>query len=156
MISKPQNATAEFFVNFVRDWFKGIASGAWQEAFTRIDLAPNFGEPYSPQRFRHEVENDHFCDGTVFRKRHPEGIAYSDPNTIGESQYVELYPLRGEHEWVSDDLEDEVARCLREGWSIEVEHPIPLNGEWSDLTACFQFVDQGDNYAVRLDWLHVL
>jgi hypothetical protein len=159
MIAKPQHVTEACFLQFARDWFQDIASGAWQKAFDRLDLPPNFGDPYTPELFREEVEKDHFCEGTVFREQHPEGVIYSDPSTIGESKYAELYPLRSDEptdEGVLDDPDEELRRCLREGLSVQLEHPVPLNGEWSDLTACFQFVDQGDSYAVRLEWLNVL
>jgi hypothetical protein len=159
MIPKPKNPTTDYFVQFARDWFKEIASGNWQSAFEKLDLPTSSGEAYTPKRYRDEIENDHFCEGTVFRRQHPEGIVYSDPDTIGESKYTDLYPLRDEQLRDPDafeDFDEELARRLQKGLSVELEHPVPLNGEWSDLTACFQFVSQGDNFAVRLEWLHVL
>ena len=156
MLSKPHAPNEEFFISFARSWFKSIAGGDWQGAFARLDLPPQFGEPFTPERFRREIEDDHFCEGTVFREQHPGPIVYADPDSIGASKYTSLYPLRGADDSESDDSEAEFAQCLRGGRSVELEHPVPLNGEWSDLTACFQFIDRGDSYAVRLDWLHVL
>jgi hypothetical protein len=101
-----------------------------------IDLPPNYGEPFTQERFRYEVEEDNFCAGTVFRKQHPEGVIYSDPADIGPSKYTDVFPL--------DDSD-----------GFGVEHPVPLNGEWNDLTAAFQFVRRDDEYAMRLDWLNV-
>jgi hypothetical protein len=153
MIPKPQNPTEEFFINVVRGFFKRIAGGDWEGAFSMLDLPPVHGEPFTPERFRHEVEVENFGEDTVFREEHPEGVIYSDPDTIGPSKYADVYAPRP---ITSGDGEAERDRCIREGRSLEVEHPVPLNGSWSDLTAHFDFIAQGNSYALRLDWLHVL
>ena len=60
---------------------------------------------------------------------------YSDPDDIGESKRVHFH---------------------EQGRDVGLQHLVPLNGEWSDLTAHFDFLDRGESYAVKLEWLHVL
>src|SRR5689334_19305551 len=117
MIPKSSPLTKVFFVQFVRDWFKSIARGDWQAAFDALDLPPDDGMPYTPERFRQEIENDHFAEGTVFRKQHPAGIVYSDPDVIGESKYTELYPLRSgaDDPEALPDFNQELDRRLQKG-----------------------------------------
>ena len=43
-----------------------------------------------------------------------------------------------------------------DGSGYSVEHDVPLNGEWSDLTAQFEFVRFPKGYAVVLHDLHVM
>jgi hypothetical protein len=138
MIQKSTSISEDqLFQSCVLDWFDRISKGEWDNAFSMIDLPPESGVPYSPQRYRDEIENDHFAEGTVFRKQHSEGIIYSSPHEVGGDGNCEIY----------DPSEDNV---------YEFECDVPLNGEWSDLTSGWQFIDNGDFYAVRLEWLHVL
>ncbi len=138
MIKKTGEAPNDQFRSFVCNWFTLISLGKWDQAFSQIDLPPNFGEPYTPETFRNEVENDHFREGTVFRRRHPEGIVYSNPELISDDvRYI-----------IHDECKD------ISGFGFEFD--VPLNGEWSDLTSGWEFIHAGEFYKVRLDWLHVL
>ena len=137
MLQKSSVEPFELFHAFVRSWFKLIALGRWNEAFGQIDLPPNFGEAYTPDRFRYEVEKDHFHPGTRFGSKHPEGIIYSDPDTLEGDGRPHLYQRKDRS-------------------TYEFDFDLPLNGEWSDLTAGFEFIDAGSVFKVRLDWLHVL
>lgn len=46
-----------------------------------------------------------------------------------------------------------VALADGSGWSFD--HDVPLDGAWSDLTAQFEFLRRGDDFAVVLHDLHV-
>jgi hypothetical protein len=137
MLVRTANGPEADFIRLVRGWFKMIAAGRWDAAFALIDLPPNLGLPHTPERFRHEIEQDHFVPGTVFANAHPEGVIYSDPDSVAGDGRPNLYQRNT----------PEV---------LEFEHDVPLNGEWSDLTSGWEFVVCAEGYLVRLDWLHVL
>ncbi len=72
MIQKSDRNPEAVFEQFVENWFELIATGKWSEAFVQIDINPTHGGEYTPDSFRNEIENEHFCEGTVFRKEHPQ------------------------------------------------------------------------------------
>jgi hypothetical protein len=45
---------------------------------------------------------------------------------------------------------------FNDGPGFSVEHDVPLNGEWSDLTAQFEFVGEMPEFEVILHDIHVL
>lgn len=137
MLERTASDPQEDFTRFVRGWYKLVAAGKWDEAFATIDLPPNYGDPYSAERFRREVELDHFAPGTRFAKAHPEGIIYFDPDSLSGDGRPSLYQRKG-------------------GATFQFELDVPLNGEWSDLTSGWEFIVDPRGYLVRLDWLHVL
>ncbi|WP_290501506.1 hypothetical protein [Alcanivorax sp.] len=136
MIKKSGDKPEKIFEQFVENWFELISEDRWEEAFVLIDLPPSYGEMYTPETFRQEIENDHFCEGTMFRKQHPE-IVYSNPKSISGSGSPSVYPLEGTHNYA-------------------FEYDVPLNNEFSDLTSGWEFIDAGSFYKVKLDFLHVL
>jgi hypothetical protein len=46
--------------------------------------------------------------------------------------------------------------ALSDGSGFSLYHAVPLNGEWSDLTAQFEFLRRPNGLAVVLHDLHVL
>jgi len=136
MILKTKQNPDSLFEHFVSNWFELIASGKWEEAFAQIDLSASYGEPYTPARFKDEIENDHFCEGTIFRNENPK-ISYSNPKKMEGSGNPNIYPLDGTS-------------------NFSFEYDVPLNNEFSDLTSGWEFIDAGEFYKVRLEFLHVL
>mgnify|MGYP001548795214 CR=1 FL=1 len=136
MIKKNRNKPEKIFEQFVLDWFELISKGQWNEAFAQLDLPPTYGKKYTPELFRHEIENDHFCQGTVYRKNHPE-ITYTNPKKMAGNGRPSLYKIDGTS-------------------NFSFEFDVPLNNEFSDLTSGWEFIDSGESYKVRLDFLHVL
>lgn len=136
MIRKDNQNPELLFEQFVSSWFELIAKGKWDVAFAQIDLSPSYGDPYTPERFRDEIENDHFCEGTIFRNEHHQ-IVYSNPKDISGNGNPNIYPLEGTADY-------------------SFEYDVPLNNEFSDLTSGWEFIDAGAFYKVRLDFLHVL
>jgi hypothetical protein len=136
MIRKDDLDPVLLFEQFVSNWFDLIANGKWNEAFVQIDLAPNYGEPYTPAIFKDEIEGDHFCEGTIFRNVHPQ-IIYSSPRVISGNGSPNIYRTEGTMDYM-------------------LEYDVPLNNEFSDLTSGWEFIDAGEFYKVRLDFLHVL
>ncbi|GAB3535641.1 hypothetical protein [Photobacterium alginatilyticum] len=136
MIRKEEKSPDKLFEQFVSIWFELISQGRWDEAFAQLDLPPTYGSCYTPERFRDEIENDHFCEGTIFRKQHLK-IVYSNPNEIMGDGRPSLYPIDGTSDY-------------------SFEYDIPLNNEFSDLTSGWEFIDAGEVYKVKLDFLHLL
>ncbi|EKA6052546.1 hypothetical protein RH728_004491, partial [Vibrio vulnificus] len=92
MIYKNGKKPVVLFEEFVIEWFELISKGQWDMAFSKIDLAPSFGEAFTPGTFRNEVENDHFCEGSIFRQAHPD-ITYSNPKLMPGSGQPEIYEI---------------------------------------------------------------
>ena len=136
MIRKDNQNLEILFEQFVSNWFELIAKGEWEEAFAQIDLPPSYGDKYTAEKFKYEIENDYFCEGTIFRNEHPE-IIYSNPKEINGNSNPNIYPLEG-----------------TANYSFEFD--VPLNNEFSDLTSGWEFLEAGEFYKVRLDFLHVL
>jgi hypothetical protein len=136
MIEIPAHAVKQTLVAFVRHWLRLLAAGRWEEACGMIDEPNCYAITWTPERIQQVVE-DSFGPGCRFRSRHPEGIRWSDPDELGDGGHPEIYP--------QDD-----------GSGYAFDHDIPLNGEWSDLTAQFEFHHRPQGYAVVLHDLHVL
>lgn len=100
-----------------------------------IDGPNCYGISWTPDGIRQVVENS-FGPGCRFRSRHPDGIRWTDPDELGDGGHPEIY--------------------LRDDGSYSFEHDVPLNGEWSDLTAQFEFQRRPQGFAVVLHDLHVL
>ncbi len=45
---------------------------------------------------------------------------------------------------------------LTDGSGYRLDHDVPINGEWSDLTTQFEFLNWPNGYAMVLQDLHVL
>lgn len=136
MIEIPPDAVEQTLVAFVRRWFKLLSAGRWEEACDLIDEPNCWGIVWTPERIKQVVANT-FRPGCRFMSRHPEGIRWTDPDELGEGGCPDVY------------LDDERNR-------YQVDHDVPLNGEWSDLTAQFEFHRRPGAYAVVLHDLHVL
>lgn len=136
MLVKSSEEPQILFKQFVSNWFELISIGQWEEAFSQIDLSPNFGVSYTPRIFRNEIENEHFGEGTLFRKEN-SNIVYSNPKEIEGNGNPVIYPLEGTN-----------------GYSFEYD--VALNNQFSDLTSGWEFIDSGTYYKVKLDFLNVL
>jgi hypothetical protein len=124
-------------VSFIRRWFSLLAAGLQAEACAEIDEPNVYGLGWTPDDLQECVDMT-FLPGSRFRREHPEGLRFTDPATAtggdGRPDIIELSGGRGY--WV--------------------DHEVPLNGEWSDLTAEFEFARRADGFAVILHDLHVL
>ncbi len=126
MIEVPADAAERTLVTFVRGWLKLMAAGRWRDACGMIDEPNCYGIVWTPERIQQVVE-----------KTFGEGIRWTDPDELGDGGHPEAYPMR-------------------DGSGYSFEHNVPLNGEWSDLTAEFEFRRRPQGYAVLLHDLHVM
>jgi hypothetical protein len=136
LIEIPLEAPEQALIAFVRHWLKLLAAGRWQEVCGLIDEPNCYGINWTPERIQ-QVAEDTFGPGCRFRSRHPEGLRWTDPDELDDGGHPEIYPYDG-------------------GSGYALEHDVPLNGEWSDLTAQFEFHRRPQGYAVVLHDLHVL
>jgi hypothetical protein len=91
---------------------------------------------WTPDLIR-QIVPDTFSPATQFYRYHPEGPVFSDPFELEEQKGLEVI-----------EFED--------GSGYAFDYYVPLNGEWSDLTAQFEFRKRDGGYAVILHDLHVL
>ena len=115
---------------------KLLAEGRFEEACALLDEPNAYGSTWTP-RLIQETVNDTFDPESRFYKAHPEGPIFTDPSELGERIEIEVLEL--------DD---------KRGYAFDYD--APLNGEWSDLTAQFEFLKRSNGYAVVLHDFHVL
>jgi hypothetical protein len=121
----------------VRQWFTLIAASNWPAAMALIDEPNSYGLSWTQHKIRTTIEHDTFGPGTVHAAEHPEGVIYSSPEHVPGEPRVAIVDLR-------------------DGSGFTLEHPVPLNSEWSDITAQFEFLVRPTGWAVILHDLHVL
>lgn len=115
------------FTRFVRDWFRLLARGESADAVSRLDEPNSYGERWDAERIQ-----------SVFRDyARGESVSATDPDTI------------------AGDGRPSLVECT-DGRGYSFEHDVPFGGEWSDLTARFEFLRRPSGYAVVLHDIHVL
>ncbi len=124
-------------VTWVRDWLDLLAAGRLAEACGRLDERNHYGMVWTPEAIT-ELVQETFAAGTVFAREHPEGPRFTSPRTaVG----------RERHDF----------GAFADGSGFWLNYDIPLNGEFSDLTAQFEFRWRATRIlAARLHDLHVL
>jgi hypothetical protein len=121
---------------FVREWTKLLAQERLEEACALLDEPNCYGLVWTPERIL-EVVHDTFSPGTHFHHFHPEGPVFTDPDELEAQNDREV--------WARDD-----------GTEYGFDYDLPLNHEWSDLTAQFEFHKRPNGFAVVLHDLHVM
>ena len=115
------------FTRFARDWFRLLAREAFVEAVSRLDEPNSYGECWGAERIQ-RVLRDY---------ARSESVRIADPDTIAGDSRPSLVEFA-------------------DGRGYSFEHDVPLGGEWSDLTAQFEFLRRPNGYAVVLHDIHVL
>ena len=122
---------------WVRAWLDLFADGRGDEACALLDEPNAYGVRWTANDVTDLVAAT-FSPGTRFRAAHPEGPAFTPVATARGRDHASVGRF--------DD-----------GSGYWVEHDVPLNGEFSDLTAQFEFRWRGDDaLAAILHDLHVL
>ena len=119
-------------VPFVRTWFALLAYGQLDKALESLDEPNSYGLVWSAETIEATVRA---ALGNSERESGPP--KFSDPNELADPQ------VDGPEKF--DD-----------GSGYWFDHPVPLDGKWSDLTAQFEFKKRSNGFAVILHDLHVL
>jgi hypothetical protein len=136
MIEISAEAPEKSIVDFVKRWMKLLADNRLDDACALLDEPNYYGYMWTPELIRQTV-NEIFSPDTRFYIAHPEGPVFTDPFELKEQRHLEVIELSDENGYAFD-------------------YDIPLNGEWSDLTAQFEFLKRTNAFAVVLHDFHVL
>jgi hypothetical protein len=120
---------------FVKNWMRLLAEQR-DDACALIDEPNSYGVAWTSDRIR-QIVTETLSPYTRFYLDHPEGPIFSDPFDLEEQRDIEVIELN-------------------DGSGYVFDYHLPLNGEWSDLTAQFEFYKKSGGYAVVLHDLHVL
>ena len=136
MLHIDSNNIEKELIHFVQKWFDLIADGEFEEACKKLDKPNCYGIKWTPEKIQ-DIIKDEFGPETIFGDEHKNGVFFSAVKDTNGS-------------YRSDVLE------FDDGRGYSVEHDVPLNGEWSDLTAQFEFLGKTPVFEIILHDLHVL
>jgi len=136
MIVLPKDATDEDIINVVRDFVNLLAKERYVEAFEM--MYRNSKDEMSPELIKRLIEGYGFDESVkdVFRVTSLEEMKNQEP----EFQIDWLESVKGEKP--------------REIGIIHYD--LPINGEWSDLTAIFDVYELENGIALSLYDIHIL
>ena len=121
---------------FILGWMRLLANGNYDQAYAQLDEPNSYGVAWTPDLILNTL-HDTFGPDTLFGRLHPEGPRFTDPAVIDQPAAIDII-------------------AFEDGSGYSVDAPVPLNGEWSDMTAQFEFLDRQAAFAVVLHDLHVL
>lgn len=129
------NASDDQLLDCVRDWIGHLASGDYAAA----------------AEFLHPPEREHAAEWTAERlKLFITNYGSDQPLTDGRRMTVTpIESARGRQTPYQDVTRFEDRPPM-------IEFDLPLDGEWSDLTAIFDLIDVDGRWAFALQDLHVL
>jgi len=139
MIKISKDNSEQDLQDFAYRWFKLFSENRINEAILLLDETNSYGTVWTEDTIKKLIEVDTFGSETRFGREHPEGVTYSNPETIKKPDYC-----------IASLIE------FTDGRGYSYEHDFPLNGTWSDLTAHFEFKKIDDHFAVILNDLHVM
>ena len=111
----------------IEAWLQQLSAGNWHEVLGMLDEPNSYGVKWGEAEIRSSL--DEYSRSKTW--------AVTDPNSLDVSGHTSF----GE---------------FNDGSGYWFDYDIPLNGEWSDLTAQFEFKKRGDGYALVLHDIHVL
>lgn len=121
-------------IAFAQEWLKCLARADWDSALAMLDEPNSYGIRWTRQKVT-DVLHDTFGPTTRFART--KGIpVFSDPDLASGSR---------RHSFGTTD-----------GGGYWLDYDVPLNGEFSDLTAQFEFHPRASGHAAVLQDLQVL
>ena len=121
---------------FVRSWLDLVGSGRLADACAALDQPTSYGESWTPERLE-EVLRDVFPPESRLSREAPHGIRFTPASDADGEPHVTF-------------------GTFNDGKGYWMDHDVPLNGVFSDLTAQFEFHGEGSQLTVALQDLHVL
>lgn len=138
MIRLPRKASDEQILAAITAWVELLAQERYEDAFQMLRHIPD--EHWSPELMKTVITNygstEPCADGAIFKITSPKD------NPKGQVFH--------EVEWWGDDP-NRPAEYV--GMAL---FTLPLNGEWSDLTASLDIVEEGGKLVLELGDIHVL
>jgi hypothetical protein len=126
----------EELIAHVRAWLNLLADGRLTDACAQLDEPNTYGVSWTPAAIMRTLSDTYGSDSR-FRREHPQGPAFSR---------VERATGEGRASVVA----------FEDGSGYSVEHDVPLNGAYSDLTVQLEFRWRGATLAFILHDLHVM
>jgi hypothetical protein len=111
---------------YALSFFELIALGDWAGALARIDRPTSYGRTWTRADIEHEIAAYGSCNLNVTSPTSATG----EPHTS--------------------------TGHFNDGSGFYFDFAVPLDGQWSDLTAQFEFRKHANGYAVVLEDIHVL
>ena len=136
MISCGPDDAEKVILDWITDWCDLLAEGRIEEACARLDEPDNYGRRWSAGEVSAAVDET-FSAETRFRRSHPDGLSFTEPRDSSGNPCANIAELS-------------------DGSGYWAEFNLPINGEFSDLTAQFRFRRARGRLLVSLQELHVL
>jgi len=111
----------------IEAWFQQLSAGNWSEVISMLDEPNAYGVKWGESEIRNSIEE--YSRSKLWVVTDAKSLDTSGHTSFGE---------------------------FNDGSGYWLDYDIPLNGEWSDLTAQFEFRKRGTGYAVVLHDIHVL
>lgn len=127
MIANNDEEPIVVFTRFVHDWFHLLAHGNFAEALTQLDEPNRYGEHWSTEKI----------EDVLREYARTESVRIAAPDMVPGEAHTNL----GE---------------FADGHGYWFDHDVPLDGQWSDLTAQFEFLSHPSGFTVVLHDIHVL
>ncbi len=127
------NATDSEILDFVEKWVGDLVREDYVSAYNRTNHDPYY--EWTPELIEKVI------NGYGLPESHRSGEIF---------KVTAISEVNGENPWC--DVDREHCENNRLGY---VYYNLPLNGEWSDLTASFRLERQGKNLIVVLQEIHV-
>ena len=124
----------EQLVAFARAWFRHLARAEWDAALKMIDEPNTYGIRWTQESIAALLENTFGPETRFVAEFGPP--AFSDPDSASGRPHSSFGEFNAGGYWL--------------------DHDVPLNGAFSDLTAQFHFEPRQGGYAAVLQDLHVL
>jgi|GEM_PF-2458975 len=121
-------------IAFARTWFGLLARAEWDAALAMLDEPNSYGIGWTRESIT-TLLHEAFGSNTRFAMQHGAPW-FSDPDLAGGTEHHSF-------------------GLLDEG-GFWLDHDVPLNGIFSDLTAQFEFHPRAAGYAAVLHDLHVM
>jgi hypothetical protein len=121
-------------LEFVRSWFALMAHGQFEQALAAIDEPNSYGVRWTKDGLI-DLLRDVFRPGSRFEAQYGAPM-FSDPDRAAGTAHHSFGRIDAGGFWL--------------------DHEVPLNGVYSDLTAQFEFLPRQGGFAVVLHDLHVM
>lgn len=123
-------------IAFVRQCLDLLGAGGFDEACAALDRPTSYGHRWTP----HELQSllvETLRPESSLSRQHPDGLRFTPASgAVGDP-----HPAFG---------------VFADGSGFWVDHDVPINGAFSELTAQFEFYGRGVSLEVALQDLHVL